>query len=119
VQNIQAADNVDEVFREPSEMGQERFRLVGLYSGDDECVIGYGLIDSSEVNLSAANETLYSIVVLTSQGEAANDQNPTPWLLFDEGTVLWDGEAAELDLVESLEAADQATIVDTSCGTSS
>jgi hypothetical protein len=119
VQNIQAADNVDEVFRAPSDMGQERFSLNGIYSATNECLVVYGLINSSEVNLSPPNESVYSVLAVTSTAEPANDGNPTPWLLHDEGSVLLDGEPAALEVVEGLDGDQVASLVEADCGAAS
>jgi hypothetical protein len=116
VQNIQAADNVDEVFREPAEMGNERFRVGEIFSASSDCVVLYGLVDSSEVNRSPPNEDLYSVIALSSSQETANEQNPTPWLLYDESYVYWDDEPADLELVAGLDDDERASLIDTSCG---
>jgi hypothetical protein len=112
---LQTADNLEEVFRAPDEMGNERFILDRIVAADESCIVATGLVDSSAVNLAPPNTDLYSVVAL-SPVTASSDLNPTPWLLYDESYVLFDGDPADTEVVDDLELEDLGPLLDATCG---
>jgi hypothetical protein len=115
LQDVQAADNVDAVFLNPSDMGQERFALDRLMRAESGCIVAVGFIDSSEVSGGEPNTETYSAISLSPADSQPAGLNPTPWLLYDEMAILFEGEPAKSELVASLNLDDLGPLLDTTC----
>lgn len=80
--DIVRANNVDEVFVAPEEMGEQRLEVFEYVGGGPDCVTFTGQFDFSATQVEFADDPPYFVVVLLHQPEE-EDINPSGWKIAE------------------------------------
>jgi hypothetical protein len=102
-EQIVRAENIDEAFLPPSEMGDERLVVFRIFESGDNCIVVTGNYDQSETARVPLPEGSLSLVSLTRAPDDVDSAlNPTPWRLHDETMlVVGDEPATEAQVAEA------------------
>jgi hypothetical protein len=120
LQQAVTAANVDEVFFEPAEMGDERFEVFRMLRGEPECLVVTGKYDISQTARSPGDPSEFSVLSLTrADSNVDRNINPTPWVLLDLQKLTFDGEPASRKQVAGVALEDIIELFEESCGESS
>ena len=117
VSDILRAANVDEVFLAPDAMQDQRFEIVELLGGDDDCLTVTGRFDLTPTSPDASDPARHFLAVLQHLPDQPGT-NVTGWQFFETRELLTaDGEPITDEAVAGQASIEDASgIVDTTCG---
>jgi predicted small lipoprotein YifL len=115
LQDIVLAENIDEVYRPPEELGRERFDVRRVLQGSADCLVALGTYDVTETALDSTPTP--AVFSLAPTGEDVDETaNATPWRLYDGFSLLSDGEPASEEQLERVEYEDVNDLFEDTCG---